>query len=475
MKQPMVSVVIPAYNNARFLGETIESVLDQTYQNFELIIVNDASPDDILAVVERYPDSRIQYIVHGKNLGLSAARNTGTLAAEGEIIAHLDGDDLYHPQKLQKHVEFLERHPQIGVSYNSRFELNHSATTIREIWRPPRTVDLSDLVLGFPFGPSDMLIRRHWARKVLFDESYTFFGEDLDINCQLALAGCTFASVDSALNYRRYHAGRVKRDIRACQEEETRPLYAVFNHSQCPQNVLSLRDEAFANRYVFWAFVAFVQIETDIGQEYFMEAIRLNPSLMNGNPSSIIENFRSLSILDESQNHKKLLTSIFEQLPVEVDILREQLDLAVAIGYLLKGVRAIIWGRIEDGESYFDQAAAYHTSFDDYYLGMTAAQLQNYEREFGSEAVKAIMPKLTPQLKKIFTYSQLRRFNSLYLFNQAFQYYQAGDYLLVPKIVMNTLFIEPKYLANRGVLKILSKSILKSLVGQNGHKNIGEY
>ncbi|MFN2235198.1 MAG: glycosyltransferase family 2 protein, partial [Anaerolineales bacterium] len=72
MKQPMVSVVIPAYNNARFLGETIESVLDQTYQNFELIIVNDASPDDILAVVERYPDSRIQYIVHGKNLGLSA-------------------------------------------------------------------------------------------------------------------------------------------------------------------------------------------------------------------------------------------------------------------------------------------------------------------------------------------------------------------------------------------------------------------
>ena len=128
----------------------------------------------------------------------------------GDYIALLDGDDFFHPDKLKAHVNFFEDHPEIDVTYNARFELNHSSKTIRDLWRPPPTVGLSDLILGYPFAPSDMVIRRECLfRADLFDESYTYYGEDLDINCKLAILGFRFASVDRALNYRTFHSRRV--------------------------------------------------------------------------------------------------------------------------------------------------------------------------------------------------------------------------------------------------------------------------
>ena len=106
MPSPRFSIIIPAYNNAEYLGETIQSCLDQTYPDLEVIIVNDASPDNTEAVIKQFDDDRIQYIVHEKNKGLSAARNTGIRASLGEYIAVLDGDDLFHPQKVEAHVKF---------------------------------------------------------------------------------------------------------------------------------------------------------------------------------------------------------------------------------------------------------------------------------------------------------------------------------------------------------------------------------
>jgi hypothetical protein len=241
-------------------------------------------------------------------------------------------------------------------------------------------------------------------------------------------------------------------------------LYAVFDDSRCPKDVLSLRDAAFANRFVFWAFTSFFQSETILGQEYFLEAIRLNPSLMNGIPSPIVDTFISHSIHNESKDHDLILTSIFEQLPSEAKGLRNQLQLAIAIGYLLKGIRAVIWGRTNEGSQYFDHAATINVPIDESYLGRTVAQLLDYGSEFGSEAVDSILHDLRPQLKKVFNDAQLRHFKSLYLVNLAFQNYQGGNYQLVSKILINGLAANPKYFKNLGVLTILSKSILYSLI-----------
>src|ERR1041385_3866377 len=100
MNSPKVSVIIPTYNHAEYLPEAIQSVLEQTYPDFELLIVNDGSTDHTGEVVQQFTDPRIHYLEQ-ENRGATAARNTGICASSGELIALLDADDLWHPEKLQ--------------------------------------------------------------------------------------------------------------------------------------------------------------------------------------------------------------------------------------------------------------------------------------------------------------------------------------------------------------------------------------
>lgn len=109
--QITVSVIIPTYNRARVLGDAIQSVLEQTYAVFELIVVDDGSTDGTETVVRGLCNRKIRYIRHPENRGVSAALNTGVQASTGEWIGLLDSDDLWHRQKLDRQVELMFRHP----------------------------------------------------------------------------------------------------------------------------------------------------------------------------------------------------------------------------------------------------------------------------------------------------------------------------------------------------------------------------
>ncbi|KZN41229.1 glycosyltransferase family 2 protein [Pseudoalteromonas luteoviolacea] len=113
---PTVSVVIPMYNVGKYIELSINSVLKQTYQDFELICVDDGCSDDTLAKVAQFDDARIK-VISQLNRGLSGARNTGIRAAQGDYIALLDADDYWAPEKLEKHVAHLEANDQLGISY----------------------------------------------------------------------------------------------------------------------------------------------------------------------------------------------------------------------------------------------------------------------------------------------------------------------------------------------------------------------
>jgi len=106
-QSPLVSVIIPTYNRAKMIGDTIENVFEQTYQNIELIVVDDGSTDDTKQVLAGY-DGRLQWTTQ-PNAGASAARNRGVEMARGEIVAFQDSDDLWHPSKIQRQVSLLER------------------------------------------------------------------------------------------------------------------------------------------------------------------------------------------------------------------------------------------------------------------------------------------------------------------------------------------------------------------------------
>lgn len=125
----VVSIIMPSYNTAKFISETIESVSVQTYPNWELIIVDDCSTDDTDAVVRPYlVDDRIRYIKNEKNSGAAVSRNRALREAKGKWVAFLDSDDLWLPEKLEKQIEFMEKN-NYHFSYTNYIEIDEESKT----------------------------------------------------------------------------------------------------------------------------------------------------------------------------------------------------------------------------------------------------------------------------------------------------------------------------------------------------------
>jgi glycosyltransferase involved in cell wall biosynthesis len=142
---PVVSAIMPSYNSAQYLPEAIDSVLAQTFQDWELIVVDDASTDDTQAILARYTDPRIRLRRLHRNSGRSAARNVALGAARGRYIALCDSDDISLPHRFARQVEFLDAHPEIDI-VSSRLRLISAAS-------------VPGAVIAFPEGPEMIAAR----------------------------------------------------------------------------------------------------------------------------------------------------------------------------------------------------------------------------------------------------------------------------------------------------------------------------
>ena len=110
-----VTVLMPVYNGERFLREAIDSILNQSYQDFEFLIIDNASTDQSRNIVLSYNDKRIQFIQNSENLGLEKSLNKGIRQAKGEYIVRMDCDDISLPQRLQKQIDFMDTNPRVAV------------------------------------------------------------------------------------------------------------------------------------------------------------------------------------------------------------------------------------------------------------------------------------------------------------------------------------------------------------------------
>ena len=119
----LVSIIMPSYNTGKFIGETIDSVLAQTYSNWELIIIDDNSNDDTDSIIDTFDDIRIKYFKNDRNNGAAFSRNRGLKEASGRWIAFLDSDDLWLPKKLEKQINFMEKN-RYNFSYTNYSEIN---------------------------------------------------------------------------------------------------------------------------------------------------------------------------------------------------------------------------------------------------------------------------------------------------------------------------------------------------------------
>jgi glycosyltransferase involved in cell wall biosynthesis len=173
-KNPTVSVVIPTYNREQLIGRSIKSVLSQTYQDFEIIVVDDASTDNTKEVINSFNDDRIRYVRHKQNRGEATARNTGIKVARGEYIASQDSDDVWFPQKLAKQIELLQNtSPKVGVAYTGFWKIeNNEKTYIPFSWVNQKEGDIHrELLKGNFIGSPATLIKKECFKKVgMFDE-----------------------------------------------------------------------------------------------------------------------------------------------------------------------------------------------------------------------------------------------------------------------------------------------------------------
>lgn len=127
----LVSIITPSYNSSRFISQTIESVLNQTYQNWELLIIDDCSPDKANDIIEMYckKDNRIKLIKLGQNVGPANARNDGIKQARGKYIAFLDSDDIWLPTKLEKQISFMQEN-DLAVTCSSYHTIDEDGKNI---------------------------------------------------------------------------------------------------------------------------------------------------------------------------------------------------------------------------------------------------------------------------------------------------------------------------------------------------------
>ncbi|MGR3803249.1 glycosyltransferase family 2 protein [Marinibacterium profundimaris] len=173
---PKCSIIVPAFNAAPTLLETLDSLLAQTFPDFEVILVDDGSTDATRRLAEAYCADPRMRVVRQINRGAAAARNTGIAAARGRYIGFCDADDAWHPEKLARHVAHLDANPDIGVSFSAAALVDEAGRPLGEVQRPKgQSLSPSLLFKRNPVGVISTVVAR---REALEDVSYRPYCED---------------------------------------------------------------------------------------------------------------------------------------------------------------------------------------------------------------------------------------------------------------------------------------------------------
>ena len=214
MSRPKVSVIIPTCNRPAFLPTAIRSVLDQTFSEFELIVVDDASDEPIASLVQAFHDDRVRWMRHDRRRGAAAARNTGIRNSDGEFVAFLDDDDEWYPEKLRRQVAVLFRSPpDVGAVYTGYDVVDRNAGKILSRMQPIHKGDISSALLrdNCIGSTSCILLRRTCLESAgMFDETLPAF-QDYDLWIRLSKM-CSFEYVSECLLRYHLHSSRIWTD-----------------------------------------------------------------------------------------------------------------------------------------------------------------------------------------------------------------------------------------------------------------------
>lgn len=266
---------MPAYNAAKTIQESIDSILKQTYPEWELIIVNDCSTDKTTEIVESYiqNDHRIKLIPHERNLGLSAARNTGAKHASGNYIAFLDSDDLWFPDKLKEQILYHQKHPEILISHTDLNSFNENGI-LKRPWNSFMTGNrvkqgnlLPTLYYKNVIGVLTVMMTRQLFEEMKgFDVSLWTF-EDQDLWIRIAEKGKRFGYVNKVLASYRISPNSLSRTLGKYKRAHKKLIKKYSSHNLNKNIILG-------NYYRSFATVYFKRGNYKLANLYFKKSLR---------------------------------------------------------------------------------------------------------------------------------------------------------------------------------------------------------
>ncbi len=237
---PLVSVLMPAYNAENYIGEAIDSIIAQTYSNWELVIVNDASQDGTVDIVKKYqklyPDREIKLYHNEENLGLASTLNKAKPFIQGEYVVRMDADDISRPERLEWSLEFLEQNPDIVMVGGSLERWGADWKDFIDTITYPLDVDGIRLLVfyGSPFSQPCLMIRNSFFQQDVFHYNSKFsVSEDYELWSRICFEVKT-ANLDRVLLDYRWHPASSSNAFHEIQQQQTNVIRANVARRFCP-------------------------------------------------------------------------------------------------------------------------------------------------------------------------------------------------------------------------------------------------
>lgn len=255
---PKVSVIIPTYNREEYISDTVQSVLDQSYRDFEIIVIDDGSTDNTAEKLEKY-NSKIK-LIRQKNSERAVSRNNGIKNSSGKYIAFLDSDDKWVPNKLEKQIKILDNKSQFILVYSACLRMNETSNVIKSAKRQldgySGNVFEKLLLRNFIVSPTPIIRRDYFEKTAGFQTKYIPY-EDWELWLRFSLLG-NFYFIEEPLAYYRIHPQQSVKLTNAKKIEDVTTLLLEdsFKLKNISEN-LKRRSLGVANlRFCYWYLLA---------------------------------------------------------------------------------------------------------------------------------------------------------------------------------------------------------------------------
>jgi len=333
-----ISVIIPTYNRSSFLAKAIDSVLQQDYSDFEIIVVVDGSTDDTSAILGAYNDDRIK-IAYQINSGQSVARNHGLQLAQGDFICFLDDDDYYLPGKLYEQALFFYQHPEVDIVASGYQKITQNGEIIGEEKPWQATPELKNITKPYsiPFLIPSTMIRRkaldkmdHW-----FDQDIEPCA-DVDFSNRLINTGCKFAWIPLILSAYVQHGDSSQHDRAKYTRAKIKLLDKFYSQPDLSKEILDRKREYYCLFFLSGSRECFSTKKTSDAKEFLMQSLKSYPTVGDGKPSKFAEYLSGSAREVEEKSGLNFIQFVLDNLPEEFWYIRKQRRTILSMYYFGK-------------------------------------------------------------------------------------------------------------------------------------------